>query len=65
VEENAKAPTAEWLGATRRGISGQLRSAVIGAHTSCDNSTGFDQRIGLPDTNRRRSCLHRRNQEAQ
>jgi hypothetical protein len=42
VEENAKAPTAEWLGATRRGISGQLRSAVFVTHTGRDNSTRFD-----------------------
>jgi hypothetical protein len=32
---------------------------------SCDNFTRFDQRIGLTDTESRRSCSHRRNQEAQ
>jgi hypothetical protein len=64
VEEDAKAPTGDWLGATRRGIPGQLRSAVFVAHTSRTKSTGFGQRIGLTDTNRRRNGSHRRNQEA-
>lgn len=64
VEEDAKAPTGDWLGATRRGIPGQLRSAVFVAHTNRTKSTGFGQRIGLPDTNCRRNCSHRRNQEA-
>ena len=64
VEEDAKAPTGDWLGATRRGIPGQLRSAVFVAHTSRTKSTGFGQRIGLTDTNRRRNGSYRRNQEA-
>jgi hypothetical protein len=64
VEEDAKAPTGDWLGATRRGIPGQLRSAVFVAHTSRTKSTGFGQRIGLIDTNRRCNGSYRRNQEA-
>ncbi len=64
MEEDAKAPTGDWLGATRRGIPGQLRSAVFVAHTSRIKSTGFGQRIGLIDINRRRNGSYRRNQEA-
>jgi hypothetical protein len=61
VEEDAKAPTWDWLGATRRGIPGQLRSAVFVAHTSRTTSTDFGQRVGLTDSNRRHNGSHRRN----
>jgi hypothetical protein len=65
VEDDAKAPTGDWLGATRRGIPGQLRSAIFVAHTSRTKSAGFGQRIGVTDTNRRRNGSHRRNHEAE
>jgi hypothetical protein len=39
-------------------------AAVFVTHTSRTKSTGFGQRIGLTDTNRRRNGSYRRNQEA-